>query len=502
MTLDLDRATLAEAAAALAAGDISSVELLNAQLDRIDIFNPSVNAVVAFDIERAMADAQTADEHRASGATLPPLHGVPLTVKDTYETAGCVTTAGSPANAEHIPETDADVIAGLRADGAVIYGKTNVPLFAGDHQTYNEVYGLTRNPWDPDRTAGGSSGGAAVSVACGFSLGEVGSDIGGSIRVPAHFNGLFGLKSSWGAISERGHITQPPGPVGTTDLTVMGPLARSADDLRLLLDASMRFGAMKVGGVDPVPGAALPEPVHTEVAGLRVGVWLDDPIAPVDAVTRAGVERFVATLGSVGAELDEAARPSLGSSDLHDIYSRLLTGVNGSGWPKRVRERFAAAASEIDGPLDAADPDTFGQRLARDGTADHAFWLSANERRMKAQAAWSALFDRVDVMVMPVSQTQAFEHDTETAYADRMVAVDRGPDHDTHRAYHELLFWAGLATMPGLPSVVMPLGAVNGLPLGVQIVGPRWADRTLLGLAATMSEVAELGFQAPTLITG
>lgn len=502
MTVDLDRATLTDAAAALASGEISSVELLNAQLDRVDIFNPSVNAVVAFDIDKAMAAARRADEQQASGEPLLPLHGVPLTVKDTYETAGCVTTAGAPVYAEHVPETDADVVAGLRSDGAVIYGKTNVPLFAGDHQTYNDVYGLTRNPWDPDRTAGGSSGGAAVSVACGFSLGEVGSDIGGSIRVPAHFNGIFGLKPSWGAISERGHIPGPPGTLSTTDLGVMGPLARSADDLSLLFDASLRFGAMKLGGAQPVPGATLPAAGSTDLDGLRVGLWLDDAVAPVDSVTLAGLEAFAATLASAGATIDEAARPAIASNDLHDVYSRLLTGVNGAGWPKAVRERFAEAAATIDGPLDAGDPETFMARLGRDGVADHASWMSAHERRVKAQAAWAELFERVDVVLMPVSQTQAFEHDTESSYGERTVAVDRGPDHEANRGYHELLFWAGLATMPGLPSIVMPLGAVNGLPLGVQMVGRRWADRRLIGLAAAMSEAAGLSFQAPTLITG
>lgn len=502
MTVDLDRDTLADAVTALAAGEVGSVELLNAQLDRIDIFNPSVNAVVAFDVERAMGAAKDADALQASGAALPPLHGLPLTVKDTYETAGCTTAAGAPAFADHVPDSDADVVAGLRADGAVIYGKTNVPLFAGDHQTYNDVYGLTRNPWDPDRTAGGSSGGAAVSVSCGFSLGEVGSDIGGSIRVPAHFNGLFGLKPSWGAISERGHIPGPPGSLASADLGVMGPLARSAKDLDVLLDACLRFGAMRLGAIGSVPGASLPAAAGADLAGLRVGLWIDDPVAPVDAVTKAGIEAFAATLVSAGAIIDEAARPAIASNDLHDIYSRLLSAVNGAGWPPAVRERFAAEAQKISGPLDAGDTTTFAARLGRDGTADHASWMSANERRAKAEAAWAEMFERVDVVLMPVSQTQAFEHDTEISYVERMVSVDRGSAHESERPYHELLFWAGLATMPSLPSLAMPLGAVNGLPLGVQMVGPRWADRQLIALADTMSAVADLAFEAPTLITG
>lgn len=502
MTLDLDRATLAEAASALADGAVSSVELLDAHLDRIDIFNPSVNAVVAFDIDRAMADAKAADERQANGADLGPLHGVPLTLKDTWETAGCVTTAGAPVYAAHVPDHDADIVTGLREAGALIYGKTNVPLFAGDHQTYNDVYGLTRNPWDPDRTAGGSSGGAAVSVACGFSFGEFGSDIGGSIRVPAHFNGLFGLKPSWGAVSDRGHVPGPPGTLSAMDLTVAGPLARTPDDLSLLLDAALRVGAMRLGGEHPVPGARLPEVGSPALDGLRVGLWLDDSLAPVDSATRTALASFAETLAGHGAIVDETARPDVGSAELHDTYSRLLTAVNGAGWPTKVRDQFAAIAGSIDGPLDAADPETFGRRLARDGVADHASWLSANERRAKAQRAWSELFDRVDVVLMPVSQTQAFLHDIERPYGERTVAVDRGPEHDSHRAYHELLFWAGLATMPLLPSIVMPLAPVNGLPLGVQMVGPRWSDHRLLGLAGVMAEAAELRFQPPTLITG
>ena len=495
MTLDLDRATLAEAAGALAAGDLSSVELLDAQLDRIDIFNPSVNAVVAFDIDRAMQAARSADERRASGGDVGPLHGVPLTVKDTYETAGCVTTAGAPAFADHIPAVDADVVAGLRIDGAVIYGKTNVPLLAGDHQTYNEVYGLTRNPWDPDRTAGGSSGGAAVAVACGFSLGEVGSDIGGSIRVPAHFNGLFGLKPSWGVVSGRGHLP------GAPDLAVMGPLGRSASDLGLLLDASMRVGSMALGGNEPVPGARLPsDPI--ELDGLRVGLWLDDAVAPVDNATKAAIEEFARTLVAAGASVDEGARPSVSSAELHDIYSRLLSAVNGAGWPSKVRDKFAPIAAGIDGPLDAGDPATFSQRLARDGLADHAAWMAANARRAKAQHAWAEVFERVDVVLMPVSQTQAFVHNTDVPYSERRVDVDRGPDHEAQRAYHELLFWAGLATMPLLPSVAVPLAPVNGLPLGAQLVGPRWSDRRLLDLADRIAKVTDLRFTPPTLITG
>ena len=502
MSLDLDTATLADAVSAIAAGQVGSEELLNAQLDRIDIFNPSVNAVVAFDIERAIGEARAADEARVAGRDLGPLGGIPMTVKDTFETAGCVTTAGAPALADHVPEIDADVVAGLRDAGAVIFGKTNVPLFAGDHQTYNEVYGLTRNPWDPERTAGGSSGGSAVSVACGFSLGEYGSDIGSSIRAPAHFNGVFGLKPSWGVVSQRGHVPWPSGSLGTMDLSVMGPIARTVEDLELLFDASLRHGAMRLAGHAAVPGAALPPGGAVDLAGLRVGLWLDDPVAPVDTVTQTTIQSFAAQLEGLGAAVDDEAAPSVPSVDLHDTYNRLLTPVTSAGLPPSVLDRLQEIAAKQSEDLPADDPTTFTARHARDSLARHASWIAADEQRSRAQAAWAELFDTVDVVLMPVSQTQAFLHDTERRYADRTVAVDRGPDEAAERAYHELLFWAGLATMPLLPSLAMPVGPVDRLPLGVQIVGPRWSDRRLLAIGSAMAAGTGIGFRPPTLVAG
>jgi amidase len=286
------------------------------------------------------------------------------------------------------------------------------------------------------------------------------------------------------------------------DLNVMGPLARTAEDLEMMLDASLRFGGMRLGGMNDIPGARLDDAGPVDLHTLRVGLWLDDPVAPVDSVTRSTVEAFVEQLESAGAVIDPGARPAASSSDLHDTYGRLLTPVMSAGLPASVMEPLAAVADAIDGPLDAGDPATFVDRNARDSLASHIAWLSANERRAQAQVAWNDVFDSVDVMLMPVSQTQAFAHDTERSYRDRSVIVDRGADHPSDRAYHELLFWAGLATMPLLPSIVMPLGPVNGLPLGVQMVGPRWSDRRLLRLASAISDVCQLRFTPPTVITG
>jgi len=485
----LDTATATELLAGLAAGDFSSRELLEAQFDRIDSYNPSVNAVVAFDFERAQAEAAAADDARV-GAREPVgsgarLHGLPITVKDCFETTGMPTTAGSPTLADHVPDTDADLVTALRQAGAVIYGKTNVPLFAGDHQTYNDVYGVTRNPWDPDRTPGGSSGGSAVSVACGFSPAEIGSDIGGSIRVPAHYTGVFGLKPSHGVLSDRGHVPGPPGTLAGDDLAVCGPLGRSVADLTLM------FGALSgVGAFGGVPGAALPQPsAAATVTGLRVGVWADDPLAPVSAGTAATVNDFVATLGEHGALIRDDVRPAIESQMLHDTYLALLSPVMFAALPPELFESMRE--------LGAQGGDSVSDKMARSGTAPHRDWLRANEARHRAMAAWDAMFDGIDVMVSPVTQTPAILHNTEASYQDRVIDVD-----GTERAYNEILFWAGLATMPLLPVVTLPVGSVDGLPCGVQVMARRWSDLILLDRCQAICDTLDISFQPPTLIAG
>ncbi len=316
----------------------------------------------------------------------------------------------------------------------MIFGKTNVPLYAGDHQTYN---------------------------------------------------GVYGLKPSWGVISSHGHIPRPPGDISSLDLNVMGPLARSVGDLELLLDASIRFGGMRLGGQADVPDAKLEDAGPIDLEDLRVGLWLDETVSPVDSVTHSTIEAFAQKLESAGASVDESARPALESADLHDIYARLLAPVMAARLPERTKERLAGIAEAIDGPLDAGDPSTFAARNARNSLAPHSAWLSANERRAKAQVAWNELFAKVDVVLMPVSQTQAFLHDTDRPYSDRTVRVDRGPDPDPDpdRAYHDLLFWAGLATMPPLQCRLVPSMDFRSVsrwsgPAGRIVVCFVWAQRS------------------------
>src|SRR5215469_3821882 len=273
VTLDIATATAAELTSAIRDRQLSSRELLEAQLARAEEVNPALNAIVAWDIERAQAAASAADDTIARGEVVGPLHGLPMTVKDVWETEGLVTTSGATELAKHIPAADALGVARLKRAGAIIFGKTNTPEYAGDWQTYNEVYGRTNNPWDVSRTAGGSSGGAAAAVAAGLTPLEFGSDIGGSIRVPSHCNGVYGLKPSWGVVPVRGHIPGPPGSLLTPDVGVAGPMARSVADLRTAL------GVLAGPLPEDAPGWKLdldPGPGLTDVAGLRVAIAFDD----------------------------------------------------------------------------------------------------------------------------------------------------------------------------------------------------------------------------------
>lgn len=468
--------------ARLRAGDLSSTEVLDAQLARLDRFGDTVNAVVALDVDRARATAAAADDARAAGEDVGPLAGLPITLKDVFETEGLVTCAGSPALAEHVPADDADAVAALRNDGAIVYGKTNVPLLAGDHQTVNDVYGLTRNPWDPERTSGGSSGGAAVALACGFTTLEVGSDIGGSIREPSHFNGVYGLKPTQGLLSLRGHIPPLPGSLAPGDLGVVGPMGRSVDDLSLGLDSLLGVGAF--GGV---PGAALPSvdrPV--DLGSLRVALWADQPdLAPVAGGVADVARSVAAAIDAAGGTVTDA-RPATDAASLHRTYLALLTAAIGAGFPPKLFDRMVAQVDAGDAP---GHVETSVMRFAA--------WARADEARHQAIAAWHELFDTVDVLIAPVAPTVAFPHNLDVSYWDRTTDVD-----GVTRPYTELLFWAGLPTMPGLPSLVIPAGEVDGLPCGVQLIGPKWSERRLLAIGAALDAAVGRGFVPPPLVTG
>ena len=475
--------TAVELVAAIEAGQLSSREALEAHLERVEVRNGPINAVVALDAEGARARADEADAAQARGERRGVLHGLPMTIKDSYEVVGMPTTSGAPEHADHHASTNAVAVQRLMDAGAVVFGKTNLPLYAGDVQSYNEVYGTTSNPFDVDKTCGGSSGGAAAALAAGMTPLELGSDIGGSIRNPAHFCGVYGHKPSHGLIPTRGHIPGPPGTLAEPDLSVAGPLARSVSDLEVALDVMM-------GPEDwDAPGwrIDLPQAHQESLSDFRVGVWLDDPHCPVSAEVGDCLQAAVDAVAKAGTKVDTSARPQFEVDRSSEIYWLLLQSIMGAGVPPAVYEALQQGAGQLD-PKDHG----MNASIARGMVLSHRDWLRAHEARMHLRSSWRDFFGEYDVMLCPIMPTVAFPHDHRN-FAERTIAID-GVEH----AYFSQIFWAGLIGVSLLPSTVIPVGpGVSGLPVGIQVVTNYLDDRKALRFAELMDAVTG-GFTPPS----
>ena len=465
---------------ALETGELTSEALTQALLDRIAERNPSINAVVAQQADAALAQARQADEERAGGQLRGPLHGVPMTIKDGFQVQGMVTASGSPSLRSFKPEEDAAAVQRLLDAGAIILGKTNVPLYCGDFQSYNDVYGTTNNPWDTTRSPGGSSGGAAAALAAGMTPMELGSDIGGSIRNPAHFCGVFGHKPSQGVVPMRGHIPGPPGTKGLTDMAVAGPMTRSARDLRLMLDV--------LAGPDELDaeGWQLDLPDCTWAADeLRVLCWFDDPVCPIDTAYRTQLRNAAGTLRSLGATVTDTPPDELQLAQFYPLYMRLLAGVMGGGVPPKLYKQMQWAA-RLGRLFGKTAPDTL-QGYAAAATQTHRQWLRDNEARHRLRYQWQALFESFDVILMPVTPTAAMPHQHAGNLFKRRIQVD-----GVSRPYADNMAWVAPATLLHLPATVAPVGLANQLPVGVQIVGPYLHDKRTIRVAELLEEAIEM----------
>ncbi len=470
------RWTAVESLAELQAGRIGALELLDHYLARQAALGDQVNAVVATNPEDARRAARDIDARRVRGETLPPLAGLPMTIKDSFEVIGLPATCGIPELAQYRPQQDADAVTRLRAAGAVIYGKTNCPLGAADHQSYNPIYGLTRNPWNPTRTVGGSSGGAAAALAAGFCALELGSDIGGSIRVPSHYCGVYGHKPSWGVVSARGHIPPMPGQVvPPTPLAVVGPLARSAADLELAL--GLLAGPAQDDAV--AWSVHLPAPRHESLREYRVGLWLD--AYPVDDAYASAIENYARMLADVGVQVELLRDGPVDPAVSWAIYLDLLFGVIGSGSPESELSAYRAAA-------DGAAEDSYAARLGRATEQPLRHWVARATQQAQLRQQWSAFFRRYDLLLCPVAMGAAFPHQVDDGHGPvpqlkRTLQVSGAP-----RPYLDNLMWSGLVTVAHLPSTAIPLATrLDGLPVGVQAVGPYLHDRSTIRFA-TLSE--------------
>jgi amidase len=452
-TLDASATELVEA---LAARRVSALELADAAIARIETRDKTINAVVVRDFDRAREAARAADAALARGERRPLL-GVPMTVKESHNVAGLRTSWGSPLFGNWVAPSDAVGVSRLKAAGAVILGKTNVPPFLADFQTDNPVYGRTGNPYDVTRTPGGSSGGSAAAVAAGMIPLEFGSDIGGSIRNPAHFCGLFGHKPSYNLVPSRGH--QPPGiPDGAgIVLAVVGPLARTAADLGLALDV--------LAGPDEGEAVgyrlALPPPRHARLADYRMLVIDRHPLAAVDDEIRAGLNNLADRLEALGGKVARSSEllPDLGK--LHETYMSVLGPAMSRGQPGVQ----TVSAHE---------------------------WMAALDAQANVRRQWSRLFEAFDVVLTPVHGSAAFPHDDEPDGNKRTLRIN-GED----TPYFAQLAWSGPATLGNLPATAIPVGRTQaGLPFGVQVIGPYLEDRTTIGFGGLVEREFG-GFRPP-----
>ena len=467
----------------IADGVISSRELLEIYLDRIERLNPDLNAIVTVDAASARRQADAADEMIRNGDRIGPLHGLPMTVKDTLETAGMRTTSGAPELAQHIPGRDAEAVARLRVAGAIVLGKSNTAMYASDAQTTNPVFGTTNNPWALDRSPGGSSGGAAAAVAAGLTGLELGSELSGSARLPAHYSGVYALRPTHGLIPTVGNIPRAPGSLLSNDMVTLAPIARAAEDLELALEAL----AGPVAAEAVAWQLRLPEPRATRLRDYRVGVWLDDPSCPVDRQVTDVLSGVVDALAAAGARVSPVRPVDLAAHNR--LYEQLLYGAISLGGPEALFDQHCDSALTI-------DPDDASARagMTRGLTQRHRHWLQADERRARVRAGWIEYFTEYDVLICPVSPVAAIEHDHHPDVMQRQVIVNGGP-----RPYWDQIGWTSLATAGALPAASVPVGlTAGGLPVGLQIVGPHLHDRTVCDMARQLSRLTG-GYQPPPL---
>ncbi len=444
----------AQLAAKLRNREIGSEELTRYFIARIEQYDKQLNAIVVRDFDRALAAAREADSLLAKGRNVGPLHGLPMTIKESYDIAGLPTTWGVPEAAQNIAAADAAVVERFKSAGALFLGKTNVPINLGDFQSFNAIYGTTNNPWDLTRTPGGSSGGSAAALAAGLTGLDSGSDIGGSIRNPAHFCGVYGHKPTLGIVSSRGH--QPPGVPASPqhpDLAVVGPMARSAEDLSIALDVVSGSNELMAPGWR----LELPAPRMKSLSGLRVALWPDDVMSPVSEEVAERIQSIGAKLSNLGAHVSDTARPGFAIQAAHETYLGILDGMTTGPASKLTYFEY--------------------QRL--------------HGHRGALRMAWQRFFEDWDVLLCPTTATPAFKQD-QGKIGTRTITVN-----GEQRPYFEQVFWAGLVTLSYLPSTVFPTGlSKEGLPIGLQAIGAEFNDRTTIEFARLMADEIG-GYQPP-----
>ncbi len=451
---------------------ISARELLESCLDQYALHNHALNAVVVTNIGRAKQAAAASDRRLKKGMPMGPFDGVPMTAKESFDWKGTPSTWGSPALLENIPDKDATAITRLTNAGAVMYGKTNVPLMLADWQSFNAVYGTTNNPWDVTRAPGGSSGGSAVALATGMSALEIGSDIGASLRNPAHYCGVYAHKPTYGVVAYTGQLLSNVEP---GDITVAGPMARSARDLTAMMKI--------LSGADGIAARGfsyhLPDLKQKTFKQFRVAVMLTDPNSEVDQPVQDLIIKLAQFLAKKVKKISYEARPAFSTQEAMDVFIAMLR----SATSRRQTEADFARNKTIVASF-ARDDESYYAKMTRAYVMSHRTWLMANERRHQMRLIWDRFFDDWDVMICPAAASAAFPHDHVGDRHERSIVVNGHKVPTTDQ-----LFWAGYSGCFYLPSTVAPLGLTpQGLPSGVQIITRQYGDYTSLRFAELLEK--------------
>ncbi len=462
---------------------ISSVELTRLMLSRITEIDKKINAINVLMEEEALTNARKADEMLSRGEILGPLHGVPITIKDSFRIKGVVTTAGNPVLKDYVPEYDAVSVARLKKAGAIILGNTNVPYMLDDHQSFNDIYGRTLNPWDLKRSPGGSTGGGAAALAAGLSFLSLGSDTAGSIRIPSHFCGVFGHKPTIDLVPKKGQIPPLPGslPYKSNGLSVAGPLARRAEDLKLLMEICG-------GPLDPDTIAyswKLPEVRKSNLKDFRIKYVMDDPLCPVSSEIKPIMDSALSKFRKAELNMEEGWPDTIDREEQYHNYIYLLHAYVSGGAPDSEIESLRALAGSDDKSLNKIRAKAFTNR--------HKYFQQQESRRLKAREDWQKYFREYDAFVLPVAFVPAFSHIEKPWYPNNPDPAKRRilNTPEGERDYDDLLFWISFATLTGLPATVFPIGLTDtGLPVGLQIIGPFLEDATPIYLAGKLSEIA------------
>ena len=466
----------------LTKGEVSSCELVELAINNINKFDTHTNAVVYKDFDAAISAAKNSDKQRKNKAKLGPLHGIPITIKEAFDVCGQPTTWGVPKFKNNIAQRDSLIVEKLKDAGAILIGKTNVPFMLSDWQTFNDIYGTTNNPWDLSRSPGGSSGGAAAAVASGYVPAEIGSDIGGSIRGPAHYCGIYGHKSSYGLVPMDGHTL--PGIDIDLDLIVAGPLARHANDLRRVLNIIK--GPSRINS--PAWDVNLPERPRSHLSNFRVAIFCEEKNCSVDNEILEKLLAVGAFLEENGAKVSYDEKPDIDFFSAHDNYLRTLRGTTGA---LMEDTDYLIAQKEVKRLNDTDN--SYWAYVNRGATQDYRSFFALKRRQHFLRDAWHSFFKDWDIFLCPIAASTAIRHDQKRHRKDRTIRVNGKME-----SYNDQLFWAGISIFPYLPSTAFPVGLSNdNLPIGIQAIGPYLHDLETIRFAELM-ESTYGGFRFPS----